>query len=64
MNLLQTQDIAFLVVYFVEFVVKVYAEPIRYWMHMSHRFDFVILLITLIQVRFLHSTDCEQVFNS
>uniref|UniRef100_F6SP61 Ion transport domain-containing protein n=2 Tax=Ciona intestinalis TaxID=7719 RepID=F6SP61_CIOIN len=43
-------DIAFLAIYSIEFVVKIYAEPIQYWTTWSNRFDFFILLISYMQV--------------
>ncbi|XP_076826081.1 cation channel sperm-associated protein 3-like isoform X2 [Clavelina lepadiformis] len=43
-------DIIFLVIYSLEFVVKFYAEPAKYWTTWSNRFDFFILFISFTQV--------------
>lgn len=42
-------DLVYLALYTVEFVLKVYVAPIRYWQSSYNQFDFVILVISYFQ---------------
>ena len=43
-------DYVFLAIYSLEFLLKVYAEPIGYWLSAYNIFDFVVLVISGVQV--------------
>lgn len=43
-------NLTFLSVYFMEFLLKVYAHPRGYWRNGFNRFDFIILLFSIFQV--------------
>ncbi len=40
----------FLVIYTVEFLLKLYAEPVGYWKSTYNRFDFAVLALSYVQV--------------
>ncbi len=42
-------DNIFLGVYVMEFALKVYAEPLGYWKNYYNLFDFMVLMISLVQ---------------
>ena len=48
-NLYHNLDLFFLSVYLFEFIAKVYVFPISYWKQGYNRFDFFVLLISLLQ---------------
>ena len=43
-------DYAFLVIYTIEFILKIYAEPKNYWKSTYNLFDFLVLAISIVQV--------------
>ena len=47
----------FLAIYSLEFVLKVYAEPINYWLSAYNLFDFIVLVISGVQVTKLPIND-------
>jgi hypothetical protein len=49
-ELIDCCNLAFVVVFFVEFVVKVFAAPRGYWANGYNRFDFAVLLASFLQV--------------
>lgn len=42
-------DLVFLVIYTVEFVLKIYVEPIGYWRNNYNRFDFAVLALSYVE---------------
>ncbi|XP_059846407.1 cation channel sperm-associated protein 3-like isoform X2 [Hypanus sabinus] len=44
----------FLAVYTVEFIAKIYVDPIRYWKTGFNVFDFIVLMLSYIQRIFMH----------
>mmetsp|Transcript_6874 Transcript_6874/g.10788 ORF Transcript_6874/g.10788 Transcript_6874/m.10788 type:complete len:514 (+) Transcript_6874:208-1749(+) len=40
-------DVVSLAIYFLEFIIKIYAEPKKYWKNNYNRFDFIILLVSI-----------------
>ena len=46
---LTAADNIFLGIYLMEFVIKVYAEPVKYWKNYYNLFDFSVLVISLVQ---------------
>ena len=47
----------FLAIYSLEFLLKVYAEPIGYWLSAYNIFDFVVLVISGVQVNCILQVD-------
>ncbi|KAJ3153714.1 hypothetical protein HK101_001719 [Irineochytrium annulatum] len=48
-DILQEVDLVFLAVYLIEFLLKVYVEPVGYWRNSYNRFDCVILALCIVQ---------------
>eukprot|EP00163_Fabomonas_tropica_P011745 TRINITY_DN2261_c0_g1_i1.p1 TRINITY_DN2261_c0_g1~~TRINITY_DN2261_c0_g1_i1.p1 ORF type:complete len:397 (-),score=67.82 TRINITY_DN2261_c0_g1_i1:28-1218(-) len=49
LSLFQGADFVFLAIYTLEFIAKVYAQPMGYWSNGYNRFDFAILLFSYLQ---------------
>ncbi len=47
-NFLTAVDNIFLGIYVLEFVIKLYAEPLGYWRNYYNLFDFTILVISVV----------------
>lgn len=48
-NFFDIADLVFLVIYSVEFLLKLFVEPIGYWKNSYNRFDFLILALSYVQ---------------
>jgi cation channel sperm-associated protein 3 len=50
MSVFEAFDVCFLTVYTLEFVLKIWAEPLGYWKSNYNKFDFSILVISFLQL--------------
>lgn len=49
-------DLIFIAIYIIEFLCKVYVEPLRYWKSNYNKFDFLVILISVLELAIVIQT--------